>query len=181
MSDQAPMPSRKTAPNVRLVDPLKTQAAAKAKDLGISLNALVALAVRQYLDGGMPHHQHIEPDSARSPLAPASALRAALGHTAPSAAPRHVPGGTIGPGRGAALRARPTKKAIPEASSSRYVLRRHGGEVRGLPCPRMTVFLLCPLRVMPSGILGASFQSEYVAAESFVERLWQSTRSQGDF
>ncbi|SOU07168.1 hypothetical protein [Xanthomonas arboricola] len=47
--------ARKTAPNVRLVEPLTTEAATKAKTLGISLNALVSIAVRQYLDGEKLH------------------------------------------------------------------------------------------------------------------------------
>jgi hypothetical protein len=37
-------------PNVRLQEPLKTEAAGYAAGLGISLNALVAVAVRDYLD-----------------------------------------------------------------------------------------------------------------------------------
>ncbi|MBD4100507.1 toxin-antitoxin system HicB family antitoxin [Xanthomonas citri pv. citri] len=51
MTAEAPTSARKTAPNVRLVEPLKSEASAKAKSLGISLNALVSMAVRQYLDG----------------------------------------------------------------------------------------------------------------------------------
>lgn len=39
-----------SAPNVRLTDPLKADAARYARSLGISLNALVAVAVRDYLD-----------------------------------------------------------------------------------------------------------------------------------
>lgn len=37
------------SPNVRLVDGLKIEAATYAANLGISLNALVAVAVREYL------------------------------------------------------------------------------------------------------------------------------------
>jgi len=39
-----------SAPNVRLIDPLKSEAAGFARGLGISLSALVAVAVRDYLD-----------------------------------------------------------------------------------------------------------------------------------
>jgi hypothetical protein len=43
-------------PNVRLVDGLKAEAAAYAAGLGISLNALVAVAVREYLDSKTRPH-----------------------------------------------------------------------------------------------------------------------------
>lgn len=39
-----------SGPNVRLADPLKSQAAALARSQGLSLNALVAIAVRNHLD-----------------------------------------------------------------------------------------------------------------------------------
>ncbi|UKE52511.1 hypothetical protein KCU57_09810 [Xanthomonas translucens] len=177
MSDYLPTPSRKTAPNVRLVDPLKTQAAAKAKGLGISLNALVSLAVRQYLDGENPQRQANQHDPVPGLLASALGMQAALDATAPVGAPRQPAASAVG-GRGAPLLRRTKKTAL---ESQRYVLRRHGGEVRGVPCSRMSLFLLCPLRFVPTGILGASFQHEYVMAESYAERLWQNSRSQGAF
>ncbi|QNH21311.1 hypothetical protein HEP73_02229 [Xanthomonas sp. GW] len=179
MSDQLPVPSRKTAPNVRLVDPLKTQAAAKAKDLGISLNALVSLAVRQYLDGEKPQHQPKEHDPVPGLLASALGMQAALDATSPVGAPRHAPGGTIGSGRGAPLPSR-AKKATPE-SRSKFTFIPHGGLVRGMPNPAMTTFLLCPRRFVPTGILGASFQHEYVKAQDYQDRIWRRfhQKSQG--
>ncbi|CEH67996.1 hypothetical protein [Xanthomonas citri] len=81
MTAEAPTSARKTAPNVRLVEPLKSEASAKAKSLGISLNALVSMAVRQYLDGQSG-------DPGRDPL---------------------VAAGTIGSGRGARPIRKPRK------------------------------------------------------------------------
>ena len=43
-----------TGPNVRLADPLKAEAAAYARRLGVSLNALAAVALREYLDRRAP-------------------------------------------------------------------------------------------------------------------------------
>jgi preprotein translocase subunit SecA len=60
------------APNVRLVDPLKGDATRYARNLGVSLNALVAVAVRDYLD-------------ARAPQAAAQATAAAAAAPAPDA------------------------------------------------------------------------------------------------
>lgn len=53
-----------TAVNLRLSPDLKSDAAAYAKSLGISLNALVAVAVRDYLDARSP----IDQDNSRSPV-----------------------------------------------------------------------------------------------------------------
>jgi hypothetical protein len=39
-----------TAPSIRLADGLKSDATAYARGVGVSLNALVAIAVRDYLD-----------------------------------------------------------------------------------------------------------------------------------
>ncbi|CEJ49127.1 conserved hypothetical protein [Xanthomonas citri pv. bilvae] len=98
MTAEAPTPARKTPPNVRLVEPLKSEASAKAKGLGISLNALVSMAVRQYLDGQSG-------DPSRDPLVAALLAEVDKALATPPGrqkrAPRLVPGGTTGSGRGA--------------------------------------------------------------------------------
>lgn len=71
-----------TGPNVRIADPLKAEAAAYARTIGISLNALVAVAVRDYLDARRP-----------AVTAPAAAAVAAPAKLAP------LPAGTRKPGR----------------------------------------------------------------------------------
>ncbi|UYK82660.1 hypothetical protein NG829_10385 [Xanthomonas sacchari] len=157
MSDQAPMPSRKTAPNVRLVDPLKTQAAAKAKDLGISLNALVALAVRQYLDAQAVALSQSFAHDALAQILSAGLDQELASPLAQRRVPR-LPAASASGGRGARL---PTK------SAKRTGLRRRHGS-------KLQTFLTCPGRFAPSGIIGASFHHEYLMAESYSDRLWHS-------
>ncbi|AGH77616.1 hypothetical protein QT562_21570 [Xanthomonas citri pv. citri] len=156
MTAEAPTSARKTAPNVRLVEPLKSEASAKAKSLGISLNALVSMAVRQYLDGQSG-------DPGRDPLV--AALLAEVDKELAKApapqnrAPRLVPGGTIGSGRGA----RPIRKPRKGV----YICSPRQGS-------RLEIFLTCSARFVPGGILGASFHVEYLRAWSYSERLWNS-------
>jgi len=157
MSDQLPVPSRKTAPNVRLVDPLKTQAAAMAKDLGISLNALVAFAVRQYLDGQAAAPSQPHDDGALTQLLFAALDRELASPSPPRRAPRQPAASAVG-GRGARLRTKTAKR-----TGLSY---RQGS--------RLEIFLTCPARFVPTGILGASFHHEYLMAERYSERLWNS-------
>ncbi|MDQ1093170.1 antitoxin component of RelBE/YafQ-DinJ toxin-antitoxin module [Xanthomonas sacchari] len=165
MSDQAPAPSRKTAPNVRLVDPLKTQAAAKAKDLGISLNALVALAVRQYLDG---HPQPSKPDA--DPQTLLAALKAidqafaSVDHQ--QRAPRQPAASAVG-GRGARL---PIKSRKVD---KRYEVRSSCVERQG---DALRCFVTCPHRHQPTGLLGASFAVEYGRSHEWHETRWRKAR-----
>ncbi|WP_131453060.1 hypothetical protein [Xanthomonas citri] len=155
MSVEAPTPARKTAPNVRLVEPLKSDASAKAKALGISLNALVSMAVRQYLDGQSG-------DPGRDPLVAAllaevdKALATPPGHQ--SRAPRQ-PGALALGGRGARSVRKPRKGV--------YICSPRQGS-------RLEVFLTCSARFVPAGILGASFHVEYLRAWAYSERLWNS-------
>lgn len=73
-----------SALNLRLTPALKSEAAAYAKTLGISLNALVAVAVRDYLDarkavsGSMP--------AAASPALAGEVARASTAGRSPEAA-----------------------------------------------------------------------------------------------
>ncbi|MCC8595659.1 hypothetical protein LN475_03025, partial [Xanthomonas vesicatoria] len=91
--------ARKTAPNVRLVEPLKSEASTKAKTLGISLNALVSIAVRQYLDGQMPQQAAKQHDPVPQLVVSSPGMRKALDNSRPAVASRPAPGGTIGSGR----------------------------------------------------------------------------------
>lgn len=171
--------ARKTAPNVRLVEPLKTEASTKAKTLGISLNALVSMAVRQYLDGEKPQVPAKPHDPLPQLVASSPGMRNALDNTRPAWASRQ-PGASAMGGRDAPLPG-PGKNKLSVKARPGHTCTNHGGEIRGMPCPRMAVFLLCPDRVVPAGVLGASFQHEYVAAESYSERRWQNSRSQLEF
>ncbi|MCW0379671.1 hypothetical protein NB697_002517 [Xanthomonas sacchari] len=164
MSDQAPMPSRKTAPNVRLVDPLKTQAAAKAKDLGISLNALVALAVRQYLDGQpQPSKPEADPQTLLAALKAIDQAFASVDDQ--QRAPRQPAASAVG-GRGARLPIKPAKRKGPPPPPFAGFRRRHG--------TRLDTFLTCPARFVPCGLVGAGFKQEYERAEDYAERFWRT-------
>lgn len=55
-------------PNVRLLGDLKAEASAYADGLGISLNALVAVAVREYLDARRSGHRSAAPPALPSAL-----------------------------------------------------------------------------------------------------------------
>ena len=74
-----------SAVNLRLGAVLKDEAAAYAQALGISLNALVAVAVRDYLDARKAGQA--APDAGNGALATVPAAGVAL----PSKAPRGVP------------------------------------------------------------------------------------------
>jgi hypothetical protein len=173
MTAQAPTPARKTAPNVRLVEPLKSEASAKAKDLGISLNALVSMAVRQYLDG-----QSCDP--ARDPLV--ATLFAELDKamaTPPGRQKRALrqPGASALGGRSAPhlqLVSTPTDKRLLLRTTCAY---RHPG-------PSYDTFILCPLRHQPAGLLGAGFAVEYARSRDVHDRAIQKAHgmpSKGDF
>ncbi|CTP88097.1 hypothetical protein XTPLMG728_1793 [Xanthomonas translucens pv. poae] len=164
MSDQIRESSRKTAPNVRLVDPLKTQAAAKAKDLGISLNALVSLAVRQYIDGQAAPSQPSSDDVLAQTLF--AALDQALACPSPQRrAPRQPAALAVG-GRGARLPIKTVKRKGPPRPPFAGFRRRHGSELE--------TFLTCPARSVPSGLVGAGFQQEYERSEGYAELFWRT-------
>ena len=61
-----------SAPSIRLADGLKSEASAYARSLGVSLNALVAIAVRDYLDAR----------KSKEPTPPAAASPAVAGVSA---------------------------------------------------------------------------------------------------
>ena len=85
-------------PNVRVQDELKAEAVAYARSLGISLNALVAVALREYLD--------------------ARRMSAALA-PGPAIAPDSQPAAGTEPGAASAAPAPPRNGAPPEASAAR--------------------------------------------------------------
>jgi preprotein translocase subunit SecA len=70
-----------SAPNIRLADQLKGEATSYARAIGVSLNALVAVAVRDYLDAR----------KATPPGSPAS-VQTALAAATASAPVAHGPG-----------------------------------------------------------------------------------------
>ncbi|MET7140084.1 hypothetical protein M3S04_03870 [Xanthomonas sp. PPL139] len=167
----SPPPSRKTAPNVRLVDPLKTQAAARAKQLGISLNALVAIAVRQYLD---VQHQPSKPDSAHLLALGGTdqAFPSSIGHQ-PSSRPRaraaNVAGASVAAralGRGARLSVGARKPYGPPGPPFAGFRLRQGDELHS--------FLTCPARAVPSGLVGSGFLQEYQRCEEYAEWFWRT-------
>ncbi len=165
MTAEAPTPARKTPPNVRLVEPLKSEASAKAKGLGISLNALVSMAVRQYLDGQSG-------DPSRDPLVAALLAEVDKALATPPGrqkrAPRLVPGGTTGSGRGA----RPLRMTSTKVDK-RYLL---STSCRERPIgPSFDTYILCSLRHQPSGLLGASFAVEYGRSLEFHQRAIQKS------
>lgn len=55
---------------VRLPEPLKAESEAFAASLGISLNALMAVALRDYLDGRSATPKSVEPSPGPSPSPP---------------------------------------------------------------------------------------------------------------
>ncbi|NMI52547.1 hypothetical protein, partial [Xanthomonas hortorum] len=160
--------ARKTAPNVRLVEPLKTEASTKAKTLGISLNALVSMAVRQYLDGEKPQVPAKPHDPLPQLVASSPGMRNALDNTRPAGASRLAPGGTIGSGRDAPLPRRGTSKR-QMGNRLRFFFTPHGSELKstGLPSESLAVFLFCPHRLVPAGIVGAAYHHEYVLASRY--------------
>ena len=166
MSDQIREPSRKTAPNVRLVDPLKTQAAAKAKDLGISLNALVSLAVRQYLDGQAAPSSQAHADDALTQILFAALDRELASPSPPRRAPRQPAASAVG-GRGARL---PMKNLKVD---KRYEVRSSCVERQG---DALRLFCTCLHRHQPAGLLGASFAVEYGRSHEWHDRRWRKAR-----
>lgn len=76
-----------TAVNLRLSPDLKSDAAAYAKSLGISLNALVAVAVRDYLDARSRIDQDNSRLSVASPQSPVPLSTAVAKPPPVSAAP----------------------------------------------------------------------------------------------
>ncbi|WP_420009819.1 hypothetical protein [Xanthomonas sacchari] len=167
----SPPPSRKTAPNVRLVDPLKTQAATRAKQLGISLNALVAIAVRQYLD--------VQPQPSKPDADPLAALGGAdpafpssIGHqlsSRPRARAENAAGAAVAArarGRGARLSVGARKPYGQPGPSFAGFRLRQGDDLRA--------FVTCPARAVPSGLVGAGFLQEYLRCEEYAEWFWRT-------
>lgn len=70
-----------TAPSIRLADAIKSEATAYARSVGVSLNALVAIAVRDYLDARKSKLPL--PTAAASPALAGEPARTDAGH-APS-------------------------------------------------------------------------------------------------
>ncbi|OOW80186.1 hypothetical protein Xvtw_19885 [Xanthomonas campestris pv. vitiswoodrowii] len=173
--------ARKTAPNVRLVEPLKSEASTKAKTLGISLNALVSMAVRQYLDGEKPHQPAEQHDPVPHLVASSPGMRKALDDSRLAGAPRQAAASAVA-GRGAPLPPRTTGKRHG-CEPAKFFFTHHGSELisTGLPSEALALFLFCPHRTVPAGILGASYHHEYVMAGKHFETLWQRTRSQAEF
>ncbi|MFC7521665.1 hypothetical protein ACFQS6_19695 [Xanthomonas populi] len=122
--------ARKTAPNVRLVEPLKTEASTKAKTLGISLNALVSMAVRQYLDGEKPQVPAKPHDPLPQLVASSPGMRNALDNTRPAWASRQ-PGASAMGGRDAPC---PVLARTSSVSKPGLVTRVRTTEVRSEAC-----------------------------------------------
>ena len=87
-----------TTRSLRLPDPLTADADAYADSLGISFNALVAVALRDYLDARRAPKRSEAPatpsQASKSPLAQA----AARPPQAPRSAPQHAPPARVGAG-----------------------------------------------------------------------------------
>lgn len=163
--------TRKTSPNVRLVDPIKSQAEAAAKSMGVSLNALVSMAVSQFLSADRPqHHVPRQPpiDPVSGLLATAPGMTKALDATVPigaaGTASAPASGGLSGPLPGHSMKS--VKRSRPPRGCPNYAFSYKHGD-------RLDLFLTCPARVRPPGIVGAAYVHEYRRAEIFAETIWQ--------
>lgn len=163
--------TRKTSPNVRLVDPIKSQAEAAARSMGVSLNALVSMAVSQYLSGDRPQSQApCQPSVDPLPglLASALGMKQALDATVPigAAGTASAPacGGVSGPLPSRKMKT--VKRSRSPRGSPNYAFVYRVGD-------RLDLFLTCPARVRPPGIVGAAYVHEYRQAERYAETIWQ--------